>query len=1482
MYELSRVRLHSVGPKGARYQDVVLNLRGVGAPVRRPGRDTLFDLEGGSPRRRPSPASVLFAENGNGKSVLIKLIFSVMLPGRRQIVGTNNARTLENFVLADDVAHVVLEWQHTETGEQLVIGKTAAWRGHVVSSDANKLSEAWYSFRPSAQFNLDTLPLQENGRYVSQAGFRDRLSEAHKAEPQLQLVWETGHGQWTDHLENLGLDSKLFDYQRKMNAGEGEAADAFSFKTDEAFVDWLLASVTDESDPRTLAEIVDGYATTLSQRGTLIAERDFVAGALDRLGPLAAAARDADTAVELDLAATQAMTRFAGAVTARHTQECARLGLLEDRLDTAKAADEIADRENRRLNAIVLELRRDLAGFELKQAIDIKAELIGERDEAKSVLAAWAATAIVLRFHEAARKAHAVRLLIGEREAQAAQPLRERDNAAHRLVQGLLGLAEQATRESQQSTIDAAALQTRIDQAATEEREHLTQAAQLRTRAETTQELIDKARADIDRAAGDGLIGAGQSPTAAAEEARAVHAGLIEEIEDGDRNAVALVVERRRVGGLLRAAETAERQLSDAARTAEQRYADAVAVTTSLASEERLAALIGSTTVLLDSDCEPLLDRLGQALDEAGTERDTLRLTDDADTRVLNALDTDGLLPPRSDVTAVRDVLAQSGLATYAGWEYLAQMPDEERAAALAAYPHLVDGVVLNSPSHLDQARSVLSDARLLPRSVVAVGATATFQDLDVAVPSGVAFLVTPNPALYDEELAQAEREQLLAAQTVRRARLGLLVEIIAADQRLRLRLESWRLTYAAGALVRLESERDEAIAAHVAATTESSALRISVDQIVAEEGALAQRLTELRRAEQVARSCADRLTTLADRVAEVPAWTELIREALEHAAQAVLAATAAEKEAARLRQRKEETVRRGDDHARIADACRDEIGQVPGGGSTQQSSTVPPEPVETLRAAYRAAVSAYEKVQVGADLRAELTAMEQTESDARKDVERLPADVQVRSKQLLDTPDGGDGPGRSAATARAQRAVDDLELQVAAAAATVVRLEERYRSFIPQDRSLEPYGRPRDIPHAEELIGRADSDRREATRRFEETRGLVEALEAEQSRTRAEVDKFDNVADSMRDTLLDIVDADTTPFAGTVADARTRRDALVAERRETQQLLLDSRAQVTKAASALHRYAADERFEQVESPVRRQILHVGQDQLPGHASDWEAALRPRLRSLADDLEHIDRHRVQIVARLRGMVEIALKTLRNAEKVSALPPTLGDWAGEKFLHIRFADPDSATLDERLGTVIDDAASASGRGGPANKRDGLSLLLRGVRAVLPKGIRVEILKPDPTVRTERIRIAQVSDIFSGGQLLTAAIILYCTMAALRANERGHARSVHAGVLFLDNPIGRASAGYLLDLQLGVADALGVQLVYTTGLFDINALSIFPLILRLRNDRDLRTGMAYLTVEDEIRNMLTVLGEPDGTGRITSARFFRKPRTTVGVA
>lgn len=126
-----------------------------------------------------------------------------------------------------------------------------------------------------------------------------------------------------------------------------------------------------------------------------------------------------------------------------------------------------------------------------------------------------------------------------------------------------------------------------------------------------------------------------------------------------------------------------------------------------------------------------------------------------------------------------------------------------------------------------------------------------------------------------------------------------------------------------------------------------------------------------------------------------------------------------------------------------------------------------------------------------------------------------------------------------------------------------------------------------------------------------------------------------------------------------------------------------------------------------------------------------------------------------------------------------------------------------------------------------------MLQRATHAACPpRGFSVRILKPNPALRPDR---ASVSDLatFSGGEQLTAAILLYCTLAQLRAHGRDQRGT--AGVLVLDDPIGKSSNVTLLQLQLRVADAMGVQLLYTTAVEDREAVAVLPHWIRLRNDR-----------------------------------------------
>ncbi|MGW2305922.1 hypothetical protein [Streptomyces sp. NPDC001809] len=1551
MYELSRVRLYSIGPAGARYADTVLDLRGVGAPVPHPAptQAEFFEEEPVGPPRRPAPAGVLFLENGGGKSVLLKLIFSVMLPGHRNTLGGASSGVLRKFLLADDCGHVALEWQHTLTGELVVVGKASEWRGRQVSSDPRKFAEAWYSFRPGPGLSLDNLPVAEatsvrapvegasgaTGRRRTMKGFRDAITEAGKAYPHLEVVWEEIHDRWNEHLGDLGLDPELFRYQREMNADEGEAAGLFAVKKDSDFTDLLLRAVTDTRDTDGLADLVGGFGNKLGRRAELTAERDFTAGSVDLLNRIVEAAGTRATARDVHTAAERRTRTLARRLSARAAVERARGAELAQQVTSAGHAVAEAETARGRAALIAAELAYRHASLALTAAEKGAASQRRELTDARTVHSAWQAAEVVLRHRAAGDRSARVAAAIREAERDAAPALAARAEAAADLVRALSAAAEEGERHAAEEEERSTALQEVGETAhrdatvaATETQRARSEAGHLRQRlAEVEQETAEAVRAGwLDDTAPDA------DPARAALAASDAEKTTVAAWDTAREVARTAADRAREAAGAEARAELAAARASDAAEAAGNAYDAERRAAEFLAGEQRLAELLslpstgsplpaagsplpgqraatpgaatgedagpdtggepqGPLTVTeFDRYADELRGMLDQAVTSAERQLFDLRTAAADDSRILGALGDGGLLPPGPDVLATVEYLGEHGIPALPGWRYLAQAVDPvDHARVLAARPELVDGVVITDPVSYGRAREVLGTAALLPRSAVAVGTAAA---LLAPVPAQRAdddtgvFLVPPNPAMHDEHAADEERHALRARAAARDEEIRALAARLAGDRSLAARIGSWRADCPPGMLAELAAVATTARETAEAATAtleEARTARAEADEAAAEA---AQVRDERQEAAQRARRVADALAGLAFRLRERSAWQAKLRELADDAAEAEARAQTCLDRARAADEDRRAAQRSADDAHRTARALRAERAEIAGAPDTLPESDTPPSraALPTLREAYRAASQLYEKVGVGADLRAEQARAEGDESAALAELDRLTNKVRTRAEQLLESTDGADGPSRQAAAARAEALVQMLETRASEASEKLGRLRGEAERLAPEDGE-----RHTELP--EDLVP-ADADRAQALLRTAtaELAARTDALEAARAAHtgllrdhRAAEDAgggFDETSALLRDLLRDHTDderEEAEPYPGSLEEARTTAGEARRALRACTAELSSADASVREASDILVRHANSTRYEQVRTPARQQIRELPAAALPEHAAKWAEAFAPRLRVLTDELEQLERNRDSIVDRLRGLVESSLATLRSAQRLSRLPEGLGEWSGQEFLRIRFEEPDQATLAERLGEVVDEATRAAVKKNSDLRRDGMSLLLRGVQAALePKGVSVEILKPDAVLRAERVPVGQMGDVFSGGQLLTAAIALYCTMAALRSNDRGRDKHRHAGTLFLDNPIGRANATYLLELQRAVSDALGVQLLYTTGLFDTTALAEFPLVIRLRNDADLRAGLKYISVEEHLRPGLPQTAAEGETihGEITATRMFRR--------
>ncbi|MET9856459.1 hypothetical protein ABZY57_26395, partial [Streptomyces sp. NPDC006450] len=911
------------------------------------------------------------------------------------------------------------------------------------------------------------------------------------------------------------------------------------------------------------------------------------------------------------------------------------------------------------------------------------------------------------------------------------------------------------------------------------------------------------------------------------------------------------------------------------------------------------APAAGLTVADLDRGADELRELLTRAVATAERQLFDLRTAAADDSRILGALGDGGLLPPGPDVLATVEFLGEHGIPALPGWRYLAQSVDPaDHAAVLAARPELVDGVVITDPDTHSRAREVLSGAALLPRSTVAVGTAAAL--LAPVPPAGDAtgsgiFIVPPNPAMHDEHAADEERQALRARATARDTEIRELAARLSGDRELAARLLSWRTGCPPGRLTELAEQA--AAARGFAEETDAELAEARTVRAEADEAAAdAARVREERQdTAQRARRVADALAGLAYRLRERAGWQAKLRELADDAAESEARAEACLDRARAADEDRRAAQRAADDARRTARALRAERAEIAGAPdplpeSPAGNGATAKAPLPALREAYRAASQLYEKVGVGADLRSEQARAESDESVALAELDRLTNKVRTRAAQLLEGTDGADGPSRQAAAARAEALVQMLETRASTASEQLGRLRGEAERHAPAEggahTELPEELIPDNVEDAQAMLRTATAQLAAHTAAVESARAAHADLLRAHRTAEEGAGGFDETAAMLRDLLRDHThqEDEQEPVAHPGSLEEARQSATEARRslRACAADLSAAEAAVREASDILVRHANANRYEQVRTPARQQIRELPASALPEHAAAWAVAFAPRLRVLTDELAQLERNRDSIVDRLRGLVESALATLRSAQRLSQLPEGLGEWSGQEFLRIRFEEPDQATLTERLGEVIDEATRAAVKKNSTasfgeGRRDGMSLLLHGVQAALePKGIAVEILKPDAVLRAERVPVGQMGDVFSGGQLLTAAIALYCTMAALRSNDRGRDKHRHAGTLFLDNPIGRANATYLLELQRAVSDALGVQLLYTTGLFDTTALAEFPLVIRLRNDADLRAGLKYISVEEHLRPGLPQQFTDGETihGEITATRMYRR--------
>lgn len=1448
-YHLAALRLYSVGERSARFTDVTLDLT---AP------------HGGA--NRPAD-SVVWLRNGGGKSSLLSLFYALLMPRANDFMGRAVKRSITDYVDSGDTAHTVAAWHPAVSATLdgspdriLVTGAVYEWSDLRRPADADRardrLDTTFYAFYTvSDVIDLERLPILDTGGAPRRRGaYVAALKEFAATYAQaMDFVTTEKQHEWTAALTSRGLDPSLFRTQKQMNHVEGGVEDLFRFSSAREFIDLLIDLTVSPDDAISVAERLGAIASLLATKPAKAAERDFcldAAAGLERINVCQQEVRASAIAHQQAIDAAARLSASFAAAVAQSSHEIE--GLLHQR-DSAEKRRAAAVTEGGAAYELVYLYEERAAVMRAGIAEEELARAESDIGDAAGLIAAWEAAEHLARQAELHDALERTRREAGEERERTAPLRRAHDEHAARLRARLLTLADahQAKAATARGAAGAAAAQVKA---------HRTAATNARTDTTAADKDAAQATARLESLASDvrEAVRGGALPTEQTDPAEydavlaAQHEALTGVLDETRARREQRPAARTALTGKVATLTGDQARLDgDRTRITEER-ARLTERASKLAAHERVQDLTEATDdepVDLWAESNTLIRRLSDAIVDTDVALVRLEAERMEDQRTLDVHARTGLLPTTLDAERMQAILDEHGITTETGWTHLRMLmagtclletvtnpdlarlgvglviPTVEAEAAAAALAGVEAATTALVGVYTAQAAAAMVDTAMIgaPRND-ADGTDPVWTGLhrglvDPAWAEGDIRQVTARAEAYDEQ-----QTRLTKAREADRGVLGDLTELLA-DCPL-------------GHLDSLTRRIDDLDRTIVGVETALGHARTELDEL--DEAEAADATTEQRTQSQISgiERSRDRLSGLIKKMQAAAQWRIELAEAKSRSAEAQQRAERLAQEADRaldtatsqgsLAEREQET----------ADRYRTDAAGLTFLDTEPELPNDPVPSLDTLRNRYWEAARAWQ-IQASQSVLAErerhLTNELTTETQA---LATVPDEIRQRAAALLTTAEGQTRPARAGALTAARhveketisrkaRAAGDIERHAAALDRIRARRTDPPRRALPIEPSTPEQADALAVEH--DQIGQACVEKRAIADRE------IGDLDTRKAECRSRVIAFGLLADGLPEPAGSVA-----PFAGTDDEAKARKQAVVQALRAAEKRANDAAVGQANAVGDLR--TTGSRYPSVATPAKDRVVHDREEVLAQHAETLTKQLRLRADMIEGELADIAKDQAIVTDSLARLVSNTLDVFRKAERYSRVATTTGGWAGKQMLRVSFEPPAS---DADLRTFINRVVERRIAGGV--KPEGLPLLKDAVHeAVGTRGFTIKVLKPTLDL------VATVEDItrlgkWSGGEKLTVCVALYCTIAALRAVNAGR-RDRSGGVLLLDNPIGRASHGSLVGLQRAVAAAHKVQLVYTTGVKDPDAVSRFPNVIRLDNRPGRTRNRRYIVPDD----------------------------------
>jgi len=1408
--------------------------------------------------------STIWLRNGGGKSSILNLFFAIMRTGRREFLGgkaDSKQRRLEDYILPNDRGVVVAEWELDVASDTLEFAREPGsfltgvfYERRAATEPMRRLFFASRVANEHPESTLMGLPLfdEQDGQNVrrTMASFKQAWSELFDRAPHLQPTATEVQSEWHTRLQDGGLDPDLFSYQLRMNLREGGADELFRFSSDAAFVDFLLELTVDPKRGDDVSTNIVTYRKQLQRRrNDLLPDREMCLGLLERLSPLAELAEKRAVVTAKSQFASDRLKRVEDAVGRRMQLLDAES---EAFMATARQKEEAADKLSEEATlaaARVLALERfaqtaDLEVLSGKLEESEERERVARLDHMLWKAAVPCRTAMV---NEAEAAAYRQRLTEQQTEHE---PLLLQLNSAAKELSSALKYQALIKREKQ-SEIRTLVNEMRSKAQACEEnlRREERGAITAKNDLESLEARMQAVDEQLNKLVDAGILAEEEEGAEALERLEAKHKTLVEALAKAQSGTKDAGPERAQLNAARAAAQKDVIGLEVQLATLQKSVDRATAEREELERDPALLRLMEVEELELQdvpADVAAMAQR--RALDQqeriatlkaqlAGKERERLYLEEHS------------LLPPQPGVEALLALLTGK-IAARSGWELLRESGADWNERIQQA-PELAQSVVVTEVE-FERAVELAAKAAFAsetPTLLTTEAALWSREAVDKRVVYG-----PRSRAYFDKEAGRAELESLES----RRDRMESDIEVAQTLQddfsALSHRLRHFFERFPAGWFVERRAELLRARSELDDKRREFEQLNAQATELDSRRGALEESARGAQNEAVKAERELNRVRLFVDEYeSKVGLWKTTFAERYSALSLHRSAVTQLTEELVGLRKRIDLMSTELEplaEEARLLEVRASSVPYLDGEAEPQ------PGQLDALELKHERLQMQYERNVGDDELRLIAEHHEAVARQAWKDVERL-TDSEVSREAIRKALDElGESESVEDRRERAEERLQEVRAGLFEMQYELKSAKKRLNDAIQRWREAGEPDLGETIPRSAGAARGAAAEARERAQftREEAEKQRHQAAEASRDGTerkhaaaslRKDADRLASIRRSYGEHLLAALgEAEPLPQELNVVEELDRLEETLEESRVASNKLDEQRK---SCVASIRQWTTDARFEHLRNEVATRFRVLEPEPLEREAKTFRAALDLRIREIARTLEDIERHRVLLTKLALNAAEEGLRQLKLADRSSRVPGNVPEIGGAQFLKIATKEPTSprARL-ELIGELIDSLIDKD------DFPTGIELVQKVVRKVASP-FRIKVLNPDPATPQRYIPITETAR-FSGGEQLTCAILLYCTLANVRARSHGRVRQP-SSVLLLDNPIGRASRVRFLEMQREFARAMGIQLIYTTAVNDHEALSILPNVIRLRNERvDRRRGHRLVEGEEKIVGLL----------------------------